>query len=96
MGALSPAAQKSPASAITLKSATPSRLTRDLKTALLCISFLRKGEVLAYVGRIHNLKDLKVGQIMSLSAKRLYELIEDLTSLEVRAQQRESPSLITY
>ena len=23
------------------------------------ISFLRKGEVLAYVGRIHNLKDLK-------------------------------------
>ena len=32
---------------------------RDLKTALLCISFLRKGEVLAYVGRIHNLKDLK-------------------------------------
>ena len=32
---------------------------RDLKTALPCISFLRKGEVLAYVGRIHNLKDLK-------------------------------------
>ena len=32
---------------------------RDLKTALFCISFLRKGEVLAYVGRIHNLKDLK-------------------------------------
>ena len=31
---------------------------RDLKTALFCISFLRKGEVLAYVGRIHNLKDL--------------------------------------
>ena len=30
-----------------------------LKTALLCISFLRKGELLAYVGRIHNLKDLK-------------------------------------
>ena len=26
---------------------------------LLCISFLRKGEVFAYVGRIHNLKDLK-------------------------------------
>ena len=25
----------------------------------MCISFLRKGEVLAYVGRIHNLKDLK-------------------------------------
>ena len=32
---------------------------RDLKTALFCISFLRKGEVLAYVGRIHNLKDPK-------------------------------------
>ena len=32
---------------------------RDLKTALLFGSFLRKGEVLAYVGRIHNLKDLK-------------------------------------
>ena len=32
---------------------------RDLKTALFCISFLRRGEVLAYVGRIHNLKDLK-------------------------------------
>jgi len=32
---------------------------RDLKTALLCISFLRKGEVLDYVGRIHNLKDPK-------------------------------------
>ena len=32
---------------------------RDLKTALLCISFLRKGEVLAYVGRIHSLKNLK-------------------------------------
>ena len=31
---------------------------RDLKTALFCISFLRMGEVLAYVGRIHNLKDL--------------------------------------
>ena len=30
-----------------------------MKTALFCISFLRKGEVLAYVGRIHNLKDLK-------------------------------------
>jgi len=30
-----------------------------MKTALLCISFPRKGEVLAYVGRIHNLKDLK-------------------------------------
>jgi len=28
-------------------------------TALFCISFLRKGEVLAYVGRIYNLKDLK-------------------------------------
>ena len=32
---------------------------RDLKTALFCISFLRKGEVLAYVGSIQNLKDLK-------------------------------------
>ena len=32
---------------------------RDLKTALLCGSFLRKGEVLAYVGLIHNLKELK-------------------------------------
>jgi len=31
------------------------------KTALFCIYFLRKGEVLAYVGRIHNLKDLKAG-----------------------------------
>ena len=30
-----------------------------LETALFCISFLRKGEVLAYVGCIHNLKDLK-------------------------------------
>jgi len=27
--------------------------------SLFCISFLRKGQVLAYVGRIHNLKDLK-------------------------------------
>ena len=34
----------------------------DLKTALCCISFLRKGEVLAYVGRIHNRKDLKEGR----------------------------------
>ena len=33
---------------------------RGLKTALICISFLQKGEVLAYVGRIHNLKDLQV------------------------------------
>ena len=32
---------------------------QDLNTALFCISFLRKGKVLAYVGRIHNLKDLK-------------------------------------
>jgi len=32
---------------------------RDLKTALLCTSFLQKGEVLAYVGLNHNLKDLK-------------------------------------
>jgi hypothetical protein len=32
---------------------------RDLKTALFCISFLRKGEVLAYVGSIQTLKDLK-------------------------------------
>ena len=31
---------------------------RGLKTALFCISFLRKGEMLAYVGHIHNLKDL--------------------------------------
>ena len=31
---------------------------KDLKTALFCISFLRRAEVLAYVGRIHNLKDL--------------------------------------
>ena len=30
-----------------------------MKTALFCISFVRKGEVSAYVGRIHNLKDLK-------------------------------------
>ena len=34
---------------------------RDLKAALFWLSFLRKGEVLAYVGRIHNLKDLKLG-----------------------------------
>ena len=32
---------------------------RDLKTALFCTSFLRKGEVLAYVGLPPNLKDLK-------------------------------------
>jgi len=32
---------------------------RDLKTALLCVSFLQKGEVLAHVGLHHNLKDLK-------------------------------------
>ena len=32
---------------------------RDLKTALSCGSFLRKGEVLANVRLIHNLKDLK-------------------------------------
>ena len=32
---------------------------RDLNIARFCISFLRKGEVMAYVGRIHNLKDLK-------------------------------------
>jgi len=29
------------------------------KRRFFCISFLRKGEVMAYVGRIHNLKDLK-------------------------------------
>ena len=33
----------------------------DQKTALFCISFLRKGEVLAYVGRVHNLEDLQDG-----------------------------------
>ena len=32
---------------------------RDLKTALFCISFLRKGEVLAYVRLPQNLKDPK-------------------------------------
>ena len=32
---------------------------RDPKTAPFCISFLRKGEVLAYVGLPQNLKDLK-------------------------------------
>ena len=32
---------------------------RNLKTALFCISFLRKGVVLAYLRRIHNLKNLK-------------------------------------
>ena len=32
---------------------------RDLKTALFCMSSLRKGEVLAYVGRIENLDDLR-------------------------------------
>ena len=32
---------------------------RDLKTALVCTSFLRKGEVLAYVGLPQNLQDLK-------------------------------------
>ena len=36
---------------------------RGLKTALFCISVLRKGEVLAYVGCIHNLKDLKGGHL---------------------------------
>ena len=40
---------------------------RDLKTALFCISFLRKGEVLACVVRIHNLKDLK--DLMCLSSQ---------------------------
>ena len=34
-------------------------LLHPQKTELFCGSFLRKGEVLAYVGRIHNLKDLK-------------------------------------
>ena len=38
--------------------------TRDLKTSLLFGSFLRKGEVLAYVGRIHNLKDLKDAELV--------------------------------
>ena len=33
--------------------------SRDLTTGLFCISFLRKGEVLAHVGLHHNLKDLK-------------------------------------
>ena len=33
---------------------------RDLKTALFCICFLRKGELLAYVGSIQNLTDLKI------------------------------------
>ena len=37
----------------------PSGDPRDLKTALFCISLLRKGEVLAYVGSIQNLKDIK-------------------------------------
>jgi len=32
---------------------------RDLKPVLFCRPFLRKGEELAYVGLIHNLKDLK-------------------------------------
>ena len=32
---------------------------KDLKTALFCKSFLRKGEVLAYGGSIRNLKDLE-------------------------------------
>ena len=32
-----------------------------LNVDILGISFLRKGEVLAYVGRIHNLKDLTDG-----------------------------------
>ena len=32
---------------------------KSMKTALFCISFLRKGGALAFVGRIHNLKDLK-------------------------------------
>ena len=41
--------------------------TGDLKTALFCISFLRKGEVLTYVGRIHNLKDLKDPYVTGVS-----------------------------
>ena len=44
-----------------LKNVKPRK--KDLKDFLtflhICISFLRKGEVLAYVERIHNLKDLK-------------------------------------
>ena len=41
----------------------------DLATALFCISFLRKGEVLAYVWHIHNLKDLKdPGNLKTLAA----------------------------
>ena len=34
------------------------------EAGLFCVSFLRKGEVLAYVGRIHNLKDLKEGDVV--------------------------------
>ena len=44
----------------------------DLKTALFCISFLRKGEVLAYVGRVHNLKDLKAGQLPPTLRTRIF------------------------
>ena len=33
----------------------------ELKTPRLCISFLRKGGVLADFGRVHNLKDPKEG-----------------------------------
>jgi hypothetical protein len=50
---------------------------RDLKTALLRISFLRKGEVLAYVGRIHNLKDL-------IDLKKWGEELRGLAGLVIR------------
>ena len=43
---------------------------RVLKTALFCISFLRKGEVLACVGSIQNLKDLKDLEVHTLASHR--------------------------
>ena len=55
--------RSSPSSPQTLTTHTPRPLRtggldpRDLKTALSCISFLRKGVVLAYVGLPQNLKD---------------------------------------
>ena len=43
---------------------------RDLKTALLSGSSLRKDEVLAFVGRIYNLKDLKDTDATNVEGQR--------------------------
>ena len=44
---------------VNLAGGSQEKRERDPKTALFCISFLRKGEVLAYVGLPQILKDLK-------------------------------------